>query len=270
MEKVLKYVGKGAWQEVDASSVLPTDKVKPIDKQRRSPLKKLEELFEQIEKGIDTNGTASRKLDRLLDVFRIQKRSAKNVAIVNEHLAARGLHVHPAITLTLPRETNIQFSNVKVKQLGDLFPKESELGKFVIETESYWQLGIVGGIKQYSPKGTKDRLDFRGKTADDDVVVLELKREGGGKTSVEQVLRYAGMVHRENPQQKIQTVLVTGVQNHETALAIRGMHPEQRKDFKWYLYNYSAATNEISFEQVPEEELRPLELPTELQDAVNG
>ena len=52
-------------------------------------------------------------------------------------------------------------------------------------------------------------------------MVLELKNRGGGKSAVEQVLRYSGLLKAEDPNQKIRKILVTGIQNYETALAIK-------------------------------------------------
>ena len=86
-------------------------------------------------------------------------------------------------------------------------------------------------------------------------MVLELKNAGGGKSAVEQVLRYAGLLKTEFPNHTIRQILVTGVQNYETALAIRGKQKEQRELFEWYLYKYHKSINHFELIKVTNEDI---------------
>ena len=86
-------------------------------------------------------------------------------------------------------------------------------------------------------------------------MVLELKNGGGGKSAVEQVLRYAGLSHIEYTGSVIRQILVTGIQNYETALAIRGMQQNHQDNLEWYLYKYHKADDHFEFVRVTDDEI---------------
>lgn len=88
------------------------------------------------------------------------------------------------------------------------------------------------------------------------MVVLELKNFGAGKSAVEQVLRYTGLLKLENSKSKIRTVLVTGIQNYETTLAINGMTKTQRKSFEWYLYKFDKSSNKLDLIRLSDEDFK--------------
>src|SRR5690606_20693876 len=96
--------------------------------------------------------------------------------------------------------------------------------------------------------------DFKGENTNE-TIVLELKNEGGGKSAVEQVLRYSWLLKVEFPDAKIRKILVTGIQNYETALAIKGMKAEERDNFEWYLYKYFKSENLFDFVRVTPEDI---------------
>lgn len=103
--------------------------------------------------------------------------------------------------------------------------------------------------QQYSSDRTKDKLDIFGETGDKNVVV-ELKNKGGGKSAVEQVLRYAGMLKQESPEKEVRKILITGIRSLATAKAIHGMRPEEKEQFEWYLYKYDKTEETITFERI--------------------
>jgi hypothetical protein len=142
-----------------------------------------------------------------------------------------------------------------VLQLGDIFKKEVDLENYIDEKELYKKLNIETVDRQYSPNKTRDRLDFKG-IGKNESVVLELKNRGGGKSAVEQVLRYSGLLKSENPDKKIRKILVTGIQNYETALAIKGMKSDERDNFEWYLYKYFKVEDSFEFVRVTPEDLK--------------
>ena len=217
---------------------------------------KLDSFFESLQKEIFKNGTKSIKVKTLVNNFGYAKRSMQNVLKINEELKHRGLYAQPEYSIDLKFESTLKISSFPVKQLGDLFDSEKELEEFVEKKKLYKKLGISSVQRQYSPTGSKDRLDFRGETDSKEIVVLELKNYGGGKSAVEQVLRYTGLLKNENSKSKIRTVLVTGVQNYETALAINGMNKTQRKSFEWYLYKFHKSNNKFDFVRVSDEDLK--------------
>lgn len=223
---------------------------------KKTRQEKLDSFFESLQKEIFKNGTKSIKVKILVNNFGYAKRSMQNVLKINEELKHRGLYAQPEYSIDLKFESTLKISSFPVKQLGDLFDSEKELEEFVEKKKLYKKLGISSVLRQYSPTGSKDRLDFRGETDSKEIVVLELKNYGGGKSPVEQVLRYTGLLKNENSKSKIRTVLVTGVQNYETALAINGMNKTQRKSFEWYLYKFHKSNNKFDFVRVSDEDLK--------------
>lgn len=253
--KVLKYVGKGLWEEIDEKDVLTTDRIEQAKRTKHTPTSRLESFFESLIKGIEDNGYKTIKVSSLLQSFSVNKRSTKNVVTIKEQLLAKGLYTLPEYSNELKLESTLRIYNYPVRQLGNLFSKEEDLEKYVEKNSLYKQLNIKTVIRQHSPKGTKDRLDFKGDCENEDIVVLELKNRGGGKSAVEQVLRYSALLTMEFPNRKIRQILVTGIQNYETALAIRGMLKEQRDLFEWYLYKYIKESNFFEFVKVTKEEI---------------
>lgn len=255
MAEVLKYVGKGQWIRVDEKQLLETDKVAKIQKKKLSSEEKKDVFFKEIEKDILKNGYRSIKISTFLKNFYITKRSSKNTDLIKEELKEKGLYTLPEYSIDLKLESTLRIYNYPVRQLGDLFVNEKALEDYVDKNELYKSLNIKTVIRQHSPKGTKDKLDFKGDMENNEIVVLELKNGGGGKSAVEQVLRYAGLLKMEFPDHKIRQILVTGIQNYETALAIRGMQKEQRELFEWYLYKYHKSTNHFEFSKVTNEDI---------------
>ena len=53
----------------------------------------------------------------------------------------------------------------------------------------------------------------------------------------------------------IRKILVTGVQNRETAFAISAHSDEERRGFEWYLYKYDSKTGQLDFERITDEQI---------------
>lgn len=255
MPKVLKYVGKGAWLEVEDSEITIQDRTRLLGRIRHNAASRLECFFEELFGNIYNSGYRSIKLSVLLEKFGIGRRSANSLQKIREQFKARGIYSLPELSNELKLDASIRLYNYPVKQLGETFGTERELEDYVHRHGHYNKLGIRAVVRQYSPKGTKDKLDFKGELESGDIAVVELKNYGGGKSAVEQVLRYAGLLRMEYHGKSIRQILVTGVQNYETALAIRGMQKEQRDNFEWYLYKYHMADNLFEFVRVTDEDI---------------
>ncbi|MBD3584055.1 endonuclease NucS [Flavobacterium selenitireducens] len=257
MTQVLKYVGKGQWVSVDERDVEPGDKLIITENkaQKKSSSDKVDDFFSEIKNDVAKNGYKSIKVSTILKSFGIKKRNENNTEKIKSEFSKNGLYALPEYSKELKLTQTVRLYSYRVRQLGDLFETERDLENYVDENLLYKNLNIKEVIRQHSPKGTKDRLDFKGNSIDDEVVVLELKNAGGGKSAVEQVLRYAGLLKMEYPTQKIRQILVTGIQNYETALAINGMSDYQRDLFEWYLYKYHKDINQFEFVQVADEEI---------------
>lgn len=252
MLKILRQLSKDIWKE--DSKAKKSAKNKP--RKKKSSTKPIEErlelLMKSLKKEVNEYGSKNITIAKLFNRIGVRKRSSNSVQLLNKALWEHGFHVFPDIELQSDWKTVIAVSQYPIRKLGDLFDKERQLEDYIDKKALYGKLGINSVVRQFSPKGTRDRFDFLGET-DGQQIVLELKNKDGGKSAVEQVFRYAGYLKREHS--NIRKILVTGVQNRETALAIAGHSVEEREGFEWYLYNYNSQTGDLDFERVSEEQI---------------
>lgn len=251
MLKILRKLGKGVWKEDrKAKEVVVKRKRRKTSKKSREEL--LDELLKSIKNDVRRSGSKRMTVSRLFNRIGVQKRSEKSIALFYERANEHGYYISPDISMSTDWKSTITFKLYPERQLGELFSSERKLEKYIEENGFYKKLGVETVKSQYEPDGTRDRLDFLGQTGDQRVV-LELKKKDGGKSAVEQVFRYSGYLKREFPD--VRKILITGIQNRETALAIAGQSPEERKGFEWYLYKYDSLTGELDFERVTDKQI---------------
>lgn len=255
MLKILKHLTKGSWKQTT-----PPKKIKKKSRKRKSPTKSKDELLDSFVKKawkeVNNNGSKSIRVSALMKSIGVAKRSLKTVELVNSELSNNGLFIQPELSMETSWKELLRITDYPEKPLGDLFEDEGSLEEYIDKHGLYRKLGIDDVDRQHSPMRTKDRLDFLG-FSEDALVILELKNWGGGKSAVEQVLRYSGYKKDEangNPI-NLRKILVTGIANRETAMAIRGMRPSERKNFEWYLYKYNKQSGELDFVRVTEEDI---------------
>ena len=249
MAKVLELNSNGIWVYLRKDIDLSVDEIPSNPRRRHTKESKLALFFENIKNDVQKFGCKSLKISRLLEQFSIKKRGSVNLKIITDRLSSEGLYTLPKYSNELKSGNILRIYNYPVIQWGDLFPREKDLEDYVEKHEFYKELKITNVLRQHRPKGTKDKLDFQG-DCEDQKVVLELKNGSGGKSAVEQVLRYAGILRKEFPNTPVRTILVTGIQNRETELAINGMLPKQRDLFEWYLYKYHKDVDHFEFKRV--------------------
>ncbi|MEH6408415.1 MAG: hypothetical protein V7767_14150 [Leeuwenhoekiella sp.] len=254
MLKILQNLGKGLWKENKKTEKIVKTKVKHKRKSVNNKKELSDKFFESILSEIEKNGSRSIRVTTLMKKLGIGKRTDNSVNKFRKELKKVGLYSLPIFSKELPLNNLMKIYSFPVLQLGELFKTERELENYIEQRELYKQLNIETVDRQYSPTKTRDRLDFKG-NSENKTVVLELKNEGGGKSAVEQVLRYSGLLKVEFPDALIRKILVTGIQNYETALAIKGMKGEERDNFEWYLYKYFKVEDTFEFVKVTPEDL---------------
>lgn len=255
MLKILENIGKGLWKEDKKVEKIIKAKAKRKKKSKTSQAELTDRFFKAVLSDIEKNGYRTIKVTTLMKKLAIGKRTDNSVNQFRKELKIQGLYSLPIFSKELPLNSLIKLYSFPVLQLGELFNTEIELENYIEEKELYKNLNIERVARQYSPLRTKDRLDFKGESANE-TVVLELKNKGGGKSAVEQVLRYSGLLKGEYPDTKIRNILVTGIQNYETALAIKGMKDDERDNFEWYLYKYFKKEDSFEFVRVTPENLQ--------------
>ena len=223
---------------------------------KRITIEKAIENKQQLLDSVEQNGYHSIMIKSLFRMFGHQQRGSANIKKINQWLEENGLYAYPEIDLKIKWEKAIKIYKFPVQQLGNLFKSELEMEDLFVEHEWHKKLGLQINFKtdrQYKPKGTRDRLDFKAKDATGNDVVLELKHKGGDKRLIEQVYRYRSLLITENGgNENVHCVIITGNRCLHTARAIHGnLSPKEQEYLKWYLYKYDNKTNQIEFEMVP-------------------
>jgi hypothetical protein len=217
-----------------------------------------EKLIREFAEVIESSGYKSIQVAQLFKRLGHKRRGDSNTRRIRSILRENRIYLEapPEVSSKrplkdVPWKSTVKLYRFPVGKLGKLFQKEIDLEAFIAKHKSYRQLGIQSAKRQYSPPGTKDRLDFLGTIEKDKVyAVLELKHQGGGKSAVEQLLRYRAHLMDEYPGKEIRGILITGMRNLETAKAFYGLPQSDRPYFSWYLYKYDKARQTISFEEV--------------------
>ena len=262
LDSARKLIGKPA-ATTPVAEALQTNK-KPKRKVKLSPANAQPAIIEEFKATAHERGYKNITVSSLLARFGYQKRSSVNLAHITNTLAQEGLTVHPPISMALKLSQTIRIYTFPVEQLGDLFEDpetgtlstavnkqhERALEEYIERHQLFSHLGLSEPNRQYRPRHTQDRFDFLCLDDKKTAVVLELKHADGGKSAVEQVLRYLGMLRQEEPGRPARGILVTGVRDIHTAKALHGMTPEQQKMIEWYLYRYNRQTGDLSFELV--------------------
>ena len=243
----------------------PTKK-KPKQKAKLSSSTALPGIIKEFKASAHERGYKNITVSVLLARFGYQKRSTTNLAYITSTLAKEGLTVYPRLSMELKLSQTVRIYTFPVVQLGDLFEDpeaapsttinkqlERSLEEYIERHQLFSQLRLAKVSRQYRPRHTQDRFDYLCQDDEKNAVVLELKHADGGKSAVEQVLRYLGMLRQEEPGRPARGILVTGVRDIHTAKALHGMTPAQQKLIDWYLYRYNRQTGELTFELVPYE-----------------
>lgn len=250
--KMYKYIGKGQYVEVsdDEISNMTQEEVAQLV-ELKNPRRNMQtkDVIEEIKSTIQKSGYKNMTVNSLVKLFGNKKRSLQIVETINLKLKINNLFTFPNLSMDLKPSDIIRIYDFPVECLGDIFDSEYELETFMYDNNLFHKLNLEQPIRQFSPNQTRDKLDFKCIDKNGNQIALELKNKDGGKSSVEQVLRYLGML-KQQFNEPVKGILVTGVRSVETAKAIHGMTDDQKKTIDWYLYKYNKTTNDLDFEKV--------------------
>src|SRR5690606_33045056 len=153
----------------------------------------------------------------LLKLFGAQRRGEAMRRRIDDYLAnvtdhegiLRPLFVDWTTGLSLDKP--VRLTREKTHRIGELWEgNEVELRK-KYRDQIASLLDLTAIVAAYSPRGTRDRLDFLAsdrKTGGH--VVVELKVECGQKRAVEQIERYVDFIRKEKQSDEVRGVLITG------------------------------------------------------------
>lgn len=180
---------------------------------------------------IENGGRAKVKARTLLGHFGYSRRGSVATDRIEAWLRERGIYVQDLPIVGI--DDSVTLTHEKIERIGELEEKEKKLeARFVSEIMP--RLGLTNPQSEYSPKGTRDRLDFLCKDEDGRSVVVELKVGSGDKRAVEQVMRYIGQLKREGNHKGTRGILITGYADAETRRALEGR--EKDAHIEWYIY----------------------------------
>ena len=255
------YIGKGQWVHKDEKSAKSYKRpLKKSEQEAKVEIKKpakkspqikefdRKEIIAWLKKSINENGYKNLTVRRLLDRFEIKRRTSEKISDINGLLTTHGLTIFPKMTVITDLDEPIRIYSFPVEEIGDTFEYEKDLENFIEKHNLFHLLSLTLVKRQHSPERTRDRLDFMCKDGNGFSVALELKNKDGGKSAVEQVLRYKSYLKQGNS--KVRGVLVTGTRDIYTARALHGMAKEEQAEFQWFLYKYHQAKGSLTFEEV--------------------
>ncbi len=96
------------------------------------------------------------------------------------------------------------------------------------------ELGLHTPTRGYSPPGTRDKLDFICKDSQDRSVVVEIKKDGGEKRVVQQVLNYIRLVRNDPEHKDPRGIIITGYADFSHRHALEELEPGYHID--WFIY----------------------------------
>lgn len=208
-------------------------------------LSKYESVINNYRQSIKSSGYKSTKLCYLMRDFGYKRRGSSNLERIQKTLDDNKLHCFPKLSMKMDWKKNIRIYEFPVKREGYLYREEKELQKEMFKQQIFQQIGISKVKREESPDGTMDRFDFYGKH-EYTHFIIEVKNRDGGKSAVEQLLRYNGILKNCYPNEPVRNILVTGISDFWTAYAIHGMMHEQRNRIEWYLYKCEKKGSPIS------------------------
>lgn len=245
-----------------------------------SPEKEMQTL-EQLKQDIISNGYRSMKVSALFRLFNYQKRSSTNVDKVLGRLEKDGLFISKVALGKAKWDERIRIYKFPVVQSKDIFKDENTFETAFAENQWYKKLNLQINTdpqspgqrsdRQFSPDGTKDRLDFRAIDNYGNNVVLELKNKGGEKRLIEQVLRYRTDLMHHFKTDKVNCIIITGERCLHTAKAFRALPSHEKKVITWYVYEWNKdLPDKIDFEEVTLDFINQHLAPIEESLKVNG
>lgn len=180
---------------------------------------------------IENGGRAKVKARSLLAQFGYSRRGSMATQRIEAWLREQGIYVQDLPIVGI--DEAVTLTHEKIERIGELEEKEKHLeARFVAEIMP--RLGLTAPKGEYSPKGTRDRLDFLCRDKEGRSVVVELKVGSGDKRAVEQVMRYIGQLKREGTHESPRGILITGYADAETRRALEGR--EKDAHIEWYIY----------------------------------
>ncbi|MEZ4444923.1 MAG: endonuclease NucS [Polyangiaceae bacterium] len=180
---------------------------------------------------IGRSGVTRLRLRALLQHFGQKRRGSGSAAFIEEWLKDQGLFVR-GLRDASGLDESVLLSDHEMTQIGALATSELALQER-FPAEMAPQLGLGNVQPEYSPSRTRDRLDFLCRDERGSVAV-EIKREGGDKRGVEQLMRYIGYLRREGADGAVRGLLITGYADPYTRHALEGRDRDEHID--WWLY----------------------------------
>lgn len=202
-------------------------------------------VIKNYKDAIGRGGYKSIKLCYLMRDFGYKKRGSSNIEKINHLLDQHKLFCYPPIKMKTDWKENLRIYEFPVKEEGDIHDNEVALQKYMNEKHLFSSIGVTSVIREESPNGTNDKFDFYSKM-DNTHVIIEIKKKDGGKSAVEQLLRYTGIIKNRYPGEPVRKILVTGISDFWTAYAIHGMMQQQREQIEWYIYKWDKNADTIS------------------------
>lgn len=202
-----------------------------------------ERVISEWKAAMHKSGRKSISVRALIKHFGLERRSAASSTKIEAWLRENGFYVGDLMSPDL--DASVELTPEPVRRIGELCASEREL-EAMFETQIMPKLGLELVKREYSPNGTRDRLDFLCRDKDGRSVAVELKVETGDRRAVEQLLRYIGFLKAEGGHKHPRGVLITGREDVLTRRALEGR--EKDNHIRWWIYG--VVNGKIALEEI--------------------
>lgn len=207
----------------------------------------MEDLIQNFDAMIEKSGSKNIRFNTLLKKFGYANRASSAIKLLQKFCEDNGYYTSPKITKDLKVNSNILITKTQIFSSTDEFDSEAELEAYIIRNKILKKIGVTSTNNQEILRGTKDRVDYMGKDKDGNDVIVEIKIGDGGKSAIEQLFRYKGILLEKKilkNASKIKMYLITGKENPRIKYTFKGMFPSQTDHFKWFVYDYNKSLEE--------------------------
>lgn len=207
----------------------------------------MEDLIQNFDKMIEKSGSKNIRFNTLLKKFGYANRTSNAIKLLQKFCDDNGYYTSPKITKDLEVTSNILITRTQIFSSTAEFNSEAELESYLIKFKILKKIGITSTNNQEILRGTKDRVDYIGKDKEGNDVIVEIKIGDGGKSAIEQLFRYKGILLEKKilkNASKIKMYLITGKENPRIKYTFKGMFPSQTDHFKWFVYDYDNSLGE--------------------------
>ena len=233
-----KWIDSGTFELLKIREVTNIPNPEDVRMKRKEPNQRQLSLWQDE---IRRNGTKRIMARHLLRAFGIERRSLAAIERVTKWLESQSPAIYaPELLYARALNQTLSLSFDKTLRIGFLADSERILMER-FEADIMPKIKLRNPRMNFRPDGTRDELDFLCDDKNGRSVVVEIKKDGGDKRVVEQVLRYIQHIRSMPDCVEPRGIIITGQEDQHTRKALMELSPSYRID--WFIYGIDGENN---------------------------